>query len=211
MKIANVVHDSELVNHTKVQYVNYINEPKSYNEMDKTLPTLYVGWSFMKVCNPDNKIIQNADILNKQIINNELYWEFSFIENKPSHVKGVDNFVSIAPELYFSPKYKYVNIDPVFHNLKTIDDFINVIPKEIDVSYNYKNEMIYLLSNNIIYGINLQFYDFFRFDVDQIIENLLIRTTVAHIDLNAETYQHFYKIFPNYTRLKRYLVTILSK
>ena len=60
MKIANIIHDSELVNHTKAGYVNYYNEPKAYNDINKSLPTLYVGWSFMKACNPMNQIIQNA-------------------------------------------------------------------------------------------------------------------------------------------------------
>ena len=84
MKIANIIHEKELVNHTKAEYINYFNEPKVYDELDKSLPTLYVGWSFMKACNPDDPIIQNADILKKKIITNELYWEFSFRESKPS-------------------------------------------------------------------------------------------------------------------------------
>jgi hypothetical protein len=50
MKIANVIYEKELVNHTIVDYVNYINVATEYDSLDKTLPTLYVGWSFMKAC-----------------------------------------------------------------------------------------------------------------------------------------------------------------
>ena len=139
MKIANIIHETELVNHTKSDYINYFNEPKVYDEIDGSLPTLYVGWSFMKKCNPDNSIIQNADILKKKIITNELYWELSFREGKPSHVKGVNTFTSLAPEFYFKPKHNYTNLDPVFFQLATLQNLMDVIPKSIDKIYNYKN------------------------------------------------------------------------
>ena len=211
MKIANVIHEKELVNHTKVEYINYFNEAKAYDDLDKSLPTLYVGWSFMKACNPDNPIIQNADILKKKIITNELYWEFSFRESKPSHVKGVDTFAGLVPQFYFSPKYIYTNLDPVFFQLKDVDDLMDVTPKKIDASYNYKNEMFYFLTDNKIWGIDLRMYQFFKFGLEEILQRMLVRTAMPITDLEGETYQLYYKIFPNYEHLKRYIVTILSK
>jgi len=211
MKIANVIHEKELVNHTKVEYINYFNEAKAYDDLDKSLPTLYVGWSFMKACNPDNPIIQNADILKKKIITNELYWEFSFRESKPSHVKGVDTFAGLVPQFYFSPKYIYTNLDPVFFQLKDVDDLMDVTPKKIDASYNYKNEMFYFLTDNKIWGIDLRMYQFFKFSLEEILQRMLVRTAMPITDLEGETYQLYYKIFPNYEHLKRYIVTILSK
>ena len=211
MKIANVIHEKELVNHTKAEYINYFNEPKVYDELDKSLPTLYVGWSFMKACNPDDPIIQNADILKKKIITNELYWEFSFRESKPSHVKGVDTFAGLVPQFYFSPKYIYTNLDPVFFQLRDVDDLMDVTPRKIDASYNYKNEMFYFLTDNKIWGIDLRMYQFFKFSLEEILQRMLVRTAMPITDLEGETYQLYYKIFPNYEHLKRYLVTILSK
>ena len=72
MKLGNIIYEKELVNHTKVDYINYFNKPQIYHSLDKTLPTLYVGWSFMKSCNEFNDIIQNANILHKKIVANEL-------------------------------------------------------------------------------------------------------------------------------------------
>ena len=208
MKIANVIHEKELVNHTKVEYINYFNEPKVYDDLDKSLPTLYVGWSFMKACNPDNSIVQNADILKKKIITNELYWEFSFRESKPSHVKGVDTFAGLVPQFYFSPKYIYTNLDPVFFQLKDIQDVMDVIPKKIDASYNYKNEMFYFLSENKIWGIDLRMYEFFKFNIPTFLATLGGRIKSSILDMDGSYYQKYYKIFPNYEHLKRYLVTI---
>lgn len=211
MKIANIIYENELVNHTKVDYVNYINKPIEYDQLDKELPTLFVGWSFMKLCNPNNSIIQNADILHKKIITNELYWEMSFIENKSSHINGIERFIKLSPEFYFSPKFSYVNLDPVFFQIKDIQDLMDVIPKQIKTCYIFKNEMIYLLSNNKIFGINLKMYGFFKFNISEIILQLSFRTETMITDNDGLQYQTYYKIFPNYTQLKRYLVVILSK
>lgn len=215
MKIANIIHEKDLVNHTKVDYINYYNEEIGYDSIDKSLPTLYVGWTFMKKCNPDNEIIQNANILHNKIISNELYWEFSYNENKSSHVKGVNNFSELAPKFYFSPKYTYVNLDPVFFQIGYIDDLMDVLPRKIDSLYNYKNEMIYILSKhpegNRISGINLKMYEFFRFKPDEIINRISERTTQIYHDLEGETYQKYYKILPNFQQLKRYIITILTK
>ena len=207
MKIANVIHQNELVNHIKSDYVNYFNEPKAYDDLDKSLPTLYVGWSFMKTCNPDNEIIQNADILKKRIITNDLYWEFSFHESKPSHVKGVDKFAGLAPQFYFSPKYSYINLDPVIFQLRDVQDLMDVVPKDIIKAFNYKNEMLYILKDNKISGIDLKMYEFFKFDIPVMLEKIKTRTFSYTEDPDGETYQSYYKIFPNFEVLKRYLVT----
>lgn len=210
MKIANIIHEKELVNHVKSDYINYFNEPKSYDDLDKSLPTLYVGWSFMKSCNPDNNIIQNADILKKKIITNELYWEFSFTESKASHVKGVNTFVSLVPQFYFKPKYTYTNLDPVFFQLKDINDLMDVCPKKIDVSYNYKNEMVYILTDNKIWGINLLLYNFFKFDINNIINLLNERSEKIILDIEGGVFQKYYKILPDFEHLKRFVVTLLK-
>ena len=159
MKIANIIHEKELINHTKEDYINYFNESKVYDDLNKLLPTLYVGWSFMKACNPENPLFQNADILKKKIVTNELYWEFSFRESKPSHVKGVDKFAALVPQFFFTPKYTYINLDPVFFQLKDIQDLMDVLPKkDIIKVYNYKNEMLYILKDNRITGLDLRMY-----------------------------------------------------
>jgi hypothetical protein len=210
MKIANIVHEEDLINHKKVDYINYYNEPKTLEEIDATLPTLYVGWSFMREINPDNELIQKADILKHKIVTNELYWEFSFTESKASHIKGVESFVSYAPEFYFK-RYSYINLDPVFFQLKDLQDLLDVVPKKIDSVYRYKDEMIYLLNDKAITGIDLKMYEFFQFNISEMFSILSEKANELHVDLEGETYQFHYKTFPNFTHLKRYMVVLLTK
>lgn len=212
MKIANIVYEGELINHTKVDYINYYKGEIEYDNLNTLLPTLYVGWSFMKKCNLNNDIIQNADILMKKIISNTLYWEFSYGENKSSHVNGVENFVINAPEYFFKPQYKYTNLDPIFFQISDVDDLMYIVPKNINDIYIYKNEMIYLLSDKYIIGVDIKIYEFFKFDIKNIINRLIDRcnnNSKVIMDVEGDIYQKYYKIFPNFTQLKRYVVTLL--
>src|ERR1035437_393500 len=227
MKIANVIYEKELVNHIKSEYINYFNEPVEYNKLNELfqhenyshlmppqsyelLPTLYGGWSFMKICNPNNEIIKNANILHKKIVSNELYWEYSFEESISSHTIGVNSFVEIAPELFFQSKYSYINLDPMFFQIIDIESLMDVIPKKIDMLYNFKNEMLYILSNNKIVGINLKIYKTYNFDIVEIFTKINERTEASYIDIEGLLYQQQYKIFPNFPYLKRYLIVMLS-
>jgi len=210
MKLANIIFENELINHTKVDYVNYYNEPQLYDDIDKTLPTLYVGWNFMKKSNPNNQIIQNADILKERIIKNYLYFTFSFDESKSTHVKGVDKFIKKAPELYFNPKYKYINNDPVFLQIHNIDDLFNKIPKEIDSYYLLKNDMLYILCGKEIFGLDLKMYNYFQFNVEKIKNEINNRASIKFNDLDGNLYAKYYKKFPDFSYLKRYLVVLLT-
>ena len=165
----------------------------------------------MKASNPNNEIIQHADILKKRIITNELYWECSFEESKSSHIKGVENFINAVPQFYFAPKYQYINLDPVFFRLSTLEDLMDVLPKKLDSKYNFKNEMLYVSSDNKIYGINLLMYDFFKFNNYELLAAISERCEKTFNDLDGSIYQFYYKILPNFIHLKRYLITILSK
>lgn len=214
MKLGSIIYEKELVNHTKVDYINYINSPEEYDKLDKRLPILYVGWSFMKACNPNNEIIQHADILRKKIISNELYWECSFEESKQSHVRGVENFINAVPQFYFSPQYRFINLDPVFFQIVDVQGLLDAMPKEINSIYNFKNEMLYALGmdsfgEKCIWGVNLNMYSFFKMNPEEIIEGLRHRTTKCSYDSDGSLYMTHYKILPNFTHLKRYLITIL--
>jgi hypothetical protein len=165
----------------------------------------------MKNNNPTNDIIQNANILKKMIIKNQLYFEFSFEESKASHVKGINQFINNAPQLYFKPKFTYINLDPVFFQLAYVDEVMDVLPKEIDCVYQYKEEMIYILRDNKITGINLEMYRFFQFNIDDLRTNIELRSNFTFYDKEGNEYQKHNKIFPEFTLLKRYMVSIVSK
>lgn len=207
MKFANIVHGDELVNHIKLNYVNYYSFDNT-KDIDLNLPTLLVGWSFVKTSNFFSKDI---NILEKRIIKSKLYWEFSFTENKSSHINGVSDFVYQSLKFYFFENYKYLNLDVVIHNIQSISDIQNNIPEIIHSSYIYKNEMAYILSNKKIIGIDLNMYSFFGFDIKLIVKLIESRSNLFFNDADGEIYQKYYRMYPNFPYLKRYMVSFLTK
>lgn len=207
MKIANIIYDQELVKHEKKNFINYIcPPPSSLIDINLNLPTLFVGWNVVK----DNPNINSANILDKTIVTNKLFWEFSYKEKKSEYFKGIDNFINNAPIYYFKYNYKYINLDPIFFNISNIEDLKHILPKESQVIYNYKNEMLYIFYNNVIWGIDLKMYGYFNFDVVELKVEILKRNKLFIDDIDGDQYIEQYKNFPNFEELKRYMPVILS-
>lgn len=212
MKLANIIYHDELINHKPLEYINYYCGDVKYVNIDLSLPTLYVGWKYMKETYSNDEIIQNADILEKEIILNKLMWEFSFKEDKQSHVSGVKKFVSNIPKYYYKNRYKYINLDPIFFQITDINDIMDILPITIDKVYKYKNDTIYTLKNNSITGINIKTYKFFNFNTDEILDRIKDRCDSdddLYHDIDGDFYVKYYKMFHNYPQLKRYIVTNL--
>ncbi|NJO61952.1 MAG: hypothetical protein HC836_28035 [Richelia sp. RM2_1_2] len=121
LKLGKIYYSGELVNHIKLDYIEYVNHSSDvltkdiFREFD--IPTLIVGWSVVKemiAISEDLDIKENITILDKKIVSKSLYWEYNFNENKHFHISGIENFVTAVPEYYFSSRYSYINIDPVF-------------------------------------------------------------------------------------------------
>lgn len=217
MKLGNVIFENDLINHKEVDYINYYKETRNLitkdNVKDFSLPTLYVGWGFMKYHEDVNENIRDANILNKQITPN-LFWEFSFKEDKENHVKGVERFVNNIPRVYFNLNYRYTNIDPVFLKLFNINDLFSQITYDIDGVYLLKNRMLYIHSGYDIYGLDMDMFRLFKFDINEIefrLNKRLKSGGVFYNDSEGETYEYFYKKFPNFSHLKRYLVVLMTK
>lgn len=210
MKIANIVHEGDLVNHKKMDFVNYYDKPIKYEDLNKSLPTLYVGWKLMRETNKGCEIFDNANILKHKIISNSLYWEFSFDENKSSHVKGLESFIIHAPNFYFSPKYSYIDLDPVFFQISNTQDLFDVLPNKIDAALFASGNMIYILKDKKITGLNIEMYGFFDFNIDEIVKKIKERCIDYYDDSNGAKFIEFSKIFPKFSDLKRYLIVLLT-
>lgn len=208
LKLGNIVYKDELVNHTKVDYINYIqSNSKELHHFNMTLPTLNVGWNYYK----ENNLDFDLNILEKEVKENQLYWEFSFNENKAQHVGGIEMFVRNAPYYYFRGKYSYKNIDPIFNKISNLEDFTNILPNENFNTFQYKDEMIYILDNNNILGIDLKMYEYFKIDINEITSFIKEESIMYFHDEDGSIYQNQYKNFPFFEDLKRYLVVLLSK
>lgn len=207
-KIGNIIFNEDLVKHDKVDYINYYQD--NFDEVNYDLPTLFVGWKFFKENYIKRFSNEDVSILDKKIVFNLLYWEFSFKENKQQHILGVDEFTRKCPNYFYNPKYNYTNLDPVMFNISGETELFHILPKSFDIYYNYKNEMIYLFSGDKIIGIDAIMYSYFDFNINTIKEKLESNSNNVFNDISGEEYQKFYKIYPNFDNLKRYVGLMLN-
>jgi len=203
LKIGNIIYSNELVNHNKLEFINYYDK-NNINNIDYNLPTLIVGWQYLKQINNILSNYNNCSILEKELIKNKLYWEFSFEENKSNHIDGIETYIYNLPYYYFDANYNYILIDPIFKEIKEINQLLKFIPNKIDKIYSYKNEMLYILSNNKIYGIDVKMFNFFNFDINILIELLKKNNKFIYDDGNI--YEKYYQSFYFYVNLMRFLV-----
>lgn len=210
LKIGQVVFKEDLVNHERVNYVEYIQGDVSFKDLLNGCPTLYVGWKFLKEINQGYSVIDQHSILEKKIISNQLYWEYAFSEKKDDHVTGINEFLYNVPDYYFKTRYKYINVDPVFFSIQNTDDLVQYLPKQSEHVYQYKDEMVYILFEKTIFGVDLKMYSYFGFSQEEILNKIFSKTLISTKDIDGSIYQKYYKILPFYDNLKRYLVSILE-
>lgn len=206
IKIGNIIYNTNLVNHTKLDYINYIKWDDGI-EYDHTIPTLIVGWTLLKSLYPTTL----ETILNKEINENSLYWEYSFEERKEDHVLGTEMFGRNVPYYFFRKNFKYINLDPIFYNINSIDDLKDKLPKHLESMYCIKNNMLYILSKDEVYGVDLIIYSYFNIEKEEILNYLKSMTSKFFNDEEGSIYLKYYKRYPNFEELKRYLVVLLSK
>lgn len=208
--LGNILYVDDLVNHTEVEYINYYNiENSSLMGIDFRLPTLTVGWELNKKLAEEFNF--EPSILKKETERNKSYWEFSFKENKAQHVSGVDMFARNVPFFYFISRYSYVLIDPIFNNIEHVEQIVPMVINSSEWIYNYKDEMLYALGGNRIHGIDLKMYDYFNMDIEHIKSKVIEESKNYTNDPDGSIFQEYYKTFPNFEDLKRYIVVLLSK
>lgn len=204
-KIANIVTGVELTNHKKLDWTNYA---QSTSDCDLTIPTLIVGWNRYKTEFPH----LYPNILEKKSIGSSpLWWEFSLDEKVVDHFNGVEKFVKTAPRA-FCELYKYQSIDPIKDMIGDEWDLISRIPLTNSFMYQYKDEIIYVLdcNENKIYGIYLNAFKYFKYDIQLIMDRLSNRIEKRIIDRDGTLYQSYYKLFPDFDQLKRTIVLFLE-
>lgn len=210
VKLFNIIHQTPLVNHEKVDYVNYIqydiNDPEGYNAHLVPAPTLVVGFKLIQLLYGSRNEI---DILQKKV-NDSLFWEFSYEENRGQHIDGVFEIVfQKILELRFH-KINYEVIDPVFCNIRKENEILQQL-SNVERVYLYK-DMIYAYNPSKLttYGVDLKVYDFFGFDKLSIMNSILSIAKHRYLD-DAGDYFVEYKIqFPYVPNLKRYMVLLLQ-
>ena len=138
----------------------------SIDLIDETLPTLIIGWKLVKEMYGDN-----VSILHKKI-NQRTYWTFNKRERKIDFENDLELFKDFCIES-FGENIPYVYFD-ILYGKKSINYRIlrKLLSLKNPITYIDDNGMVYIYSENIIFGIDLNILDFFKGKKDKVIKKL---------------------------------------
>jgi len=159
MYIGNIVTDNIIKD-------NNFKVCTSIDLIDETLPTLIIGWKLVKEMYGDN-----VSILHKKI-NQRTYWTFNKRERKIDFENDLELFKDFCIES-FGENIPYVYFD-ILYGKKNINYRIlrKLLSLKNPITYIDDNGMVYIYSENIIFGIDLNILDFFKGKKDKVIKKL---------------------------------------
>lgn len=137
------------------------NYSKNLNGLDLKLPTLIIGFDLSK------ELLGDIDVLNRSI-NCKLFWTFTKKEYRKIFNNDFDDFIQLC---YINSinEIKYIYVDfiqmspiTLFKIYRKINSLNNLY------SYEYDDRMLYIYSNNLIFGIDFELYNFVGGNVEKI-------------------------------------------
>ena len=168
MKIANILST------IKIEAPEDFNIVKSSSDLIDGLPTLIVGYDYV------NKHYQDFDITNIKLEPN-LYWTFKKTEKRDKFDEDLRWFIRKVYE-DLTDKLIYLFVDPIQHKPKTLRKIVKKILSLNDVITYQHNEMFYVYSDNLIFGIDLKLLKYLGFNTDKIKEKIKSISNVFLID-----------------------------
>ena len=155
------MHIGNIVSQVDIKADKLFNLIKDINNIEPELPTLIIGWEFVKAIYGENR----PSILEKQISEN-LYWTFTKKERRVDYEEDIKNFIGICIE-NISDKILYKFLNVLTCKQSVIKNIINKLTStEIYSIYIKNNSFIYIFDsdNNKIIGIDFNAIDFLKIE-----------------------------------------------
>lgn len=154
-KIANIVSDNT------IDVSEIFNVVKTMDEIQHGLPTLIVGLDLA------DKLYPDFDITDICLAPN-VYWTFKKTQKRDKYAEDLNFFVN---KVYYGllKGVTYYFVDLIQNKTKTLKRIIQKIREFKHVTTYIHNDMIYIYSNNLIFGIDLKLARYIGMDVDKLI------------------------------------------
>ena len=156
-------HIANIVTTYKLDVSEFFNVVKDYNDIDKTIPTLIVGWKEVK------KLFPSQDILISYIDDNTT-WTFSKREKRFQYEKDIKLFIdNIIKNLNNNVNYKFFNY--ILYSKKKQETFIEYVKKgNCSLYHNSRFLYIYNYIDKVTLGISINDLKFININVGKFIK-----------------------------------------
>lgn len=206
MIIANIITDNKLDLSLEFNQISNITDI-----IDNSLPTLIIGWYKTKELYPEQDILERK-------INDNLFWIFKKSESRDKYESELFDFIELSYKNLIKD-IDYVFIDPLNYSLSKIKKILTKIKNSKDIIGYKHDQMIYLYTNKIIFGIDLKLLEFIGINTYKIITKLRLYTYVF-IEKNiifSETnqilieYKHYIEKLNNEIKYIPYLYSLKNE
>jgi hypothetical protein len=195
MKIANIVSK------TNLEVPEDINVVTSFNDIIEGLPTLIIGYDYVNENYPDFDI---TDIK----LGDNLYWTFKKNEKRDKFEEDLKWFIAkVYSDLV--NELSYIFVDPLqYRGRKLIKIVRKIYSLKNAISY-VNNQMIYIYSEKLIFGIDLKLFKYIGYDQNKIesrikaISSIFLRESDIFIE-----YKNIITILGDKTKYLPYLYSI---
>lgn len=175
MKLANIVSNN------KEDVSEEFNVVTSLDEIIQGLPTLIVGWDYVKANYPEYNMLERK-------LGDNLFWTFKKNEYREQHDEDIYNF-SANTYKNLVKDIKYYFFDFISLNNVNIKKILKKLYNSELTSYHHQQpskniDMVYIYSEKIIYGIDLNQLEYMGFTKEKILNKIIINSS-AFLDENV--------------------------
>ena len=163
-KIANIVSDNT------INVSEIFNVVKTMGEIQHGLPTLIVGLDLA------DKLYPDFDITNICLAPN-IYWTFKKTQKRDKYAEDLNFFIN---KVYYDllKGVTYYFVDLIQNKTKTLKRVIQKIREFKDITTYIHNDMIYIYSDNLIFGLDLKLARYIGMDDKKLITKIKSISTV---------------------------------
>lgn len=198
MILANIVSD------TKINVSEDFKVVDSFDKIIEGLPTLIIGYERIKKLYPDFDITSNK-------INDKVYWTFKKNEKRDKHEEDLRWFIKKVYSDLIN-KLSYVFVDPIQYQKKTLIKILRKIFSSKNIITYQHDNMIYIYTNNLIFGVDLKLLKFIGLDIEKIKTKIKSISTVFLVkDEILIEYKNIITFFDDKVRYLPYLYSIKNE
>lgn len=155
MVLANIVSKDD------IKVSNIFRVVKTVTEIDRSLPTLIVGFDLVCELYPDFDILEF-------MLEPNFYWTFKRTEKRDKFEEDITKFTKIV---YFelTKDIKYIHIDFILFKPKQLKKiFRKILSSDKIISVKYKDN-VFIYIENFIFGLDLSFLEYAKFDINKLL------------------------------------------
>lgn len=139
--------------------------------IDKELPLLIIGYENAK------EMFGELNIMDKQIDKNT-FWTFERFADRMIYERDLEEFIKFSFKNVLK-KIKYVDVDIIQIKKNKLFKIVKkLLTINNTITYKNKNDVYYILYENIIFGIDLNTISFFGYDKERIHNKIIDKSSV---------------------------------